>query len=300
MAARGSLRWCLAFAAVVVCGCAAARTPSTDPPGRRAAGADKTAVAGKLVDNLGRPLSGWTVVASAPPFGATSPRATTDASGAFSIAGAPPAYDVAVVSPDASQVALFEGLTRRDLVLRDMTANPAGFGGPRSATLTGTLTGAGSYPLVPLEEVLFTFNAPEVTLQRAITQSEGPRFKFPARWSGPSSVSGRLVVLRSARGKDGRPEPGAFAFAEARVTLRDGEATSLDVPLRSVGSTTLGVQVTTPAQFPLQAITQFVRSGIRTRRASTTRPTAGAVCRGAGSSSAIVHRATRSGTCPRP
>jgi hypothetical protein len=214
---------------------------------------------GKVVDSLGRLLPGWTVVAGASPTGGTSPRATTDATGAFSIAGVPPAYNVAVVSPDGSHVALFEGLTRRDLVLRDMATNPAGLRGARSAQLTGTLTGEGAYPLGALEAVVFTFNSPEVTLQRGISQNQGPHFDFPVRWTGSNSVAGRLVVLRSKSGPDGRPEPGAFAVAEARVTLQDGVATSLDLSLRPVGSTTVSVEIATPVPFPLQAITQFVQ-----------------------------------------
>jgi hypothetical protein len=94
-------------AAAIACG--------SHPPRHRdpapAARSDPGIVVGRLLDSTsGGPLRRWTVAMG-------DERKGTDADGGFSFAGVPPLYDVVILDPDGSSIAIYKGLTRRDPLL---------------------------------------------------------------------------------------------------------------------------------------------------------------------------------------
>jgi hypothetical protein len=132
-----------------------------------------------------------------------------------------------------------------------------------TATLKGTLSGGGGYPLGWTESAIVTFVAPQGSLQRGVQSHGGPSYgPFPLGWDGPGEITGRLRVLREVRqhGDAGAgTQRGSFSFSDQPVTVKAGESVTVDVELRPMPIAHQLGTVAVPDGYPVTEIDEFFR-----------------------------------------
>jgi hypothetical protein len=133
---------------------------------------------------------------------------------------------VVVVDPGGAAASVYTGLSRRDPVLPHVPAPAAP--AANVASVSGTLSGAGAYPLGTSDGVDLFFLSPQVAQALTLGTGSGPHYSAPVAWDGPESTSGTLVALRLAFGAGGPSFPG---YATSLVTLSRGGAVSTDLDL---------------------------------------------------------------------
>ncbi len=145
--------------------------------------------------------------------------ATADAAtGAFSIGGVTPPYDLVAIVPGATQKAgvVYKGLRRPDPTIRTFAAAPA----LRSATISGTVTG-GLVPPLPLTQTHVSFGAPDVSSGADGHVGATITYELKPEWSSGSSITGTLHALQWNPGNGCTASYTGYA-EKAGVTIADG------------------------------------------------------------------------------
>jgi hypothetical protein len=182
-------------------------------------------VAGVVVRTDGPPMPGI-LVASA------GAQVTTDEHGRFALSGLGRDYSLTLVDAERARVTIYQGLTRRDPILVFADAADARQY-EHHATLAGTLSGGGPYPVT--EEVTVHFasryaQADFPLASSALPHERGPRFgPMHIAWNGPERIGGELFVLRTPRG-----QASVAAWVRLPLELLAREARELEVALSPV------------------------------------------------------------------
>ena len=187
-----------------------------------------TAISGAVVDFVtGRPLGGRSVWIS-------GRKLMTDSLGRFSVSGGPPIYDAMVEDPDGSSVSIYRALSTRSPVLphKHLPGTPAA-----EAFISGTVSGAGTYPLPPADSVDVYFFSEETDNEFSIGYGRSTGYSGPAFgpmvlvWDGADSVTGQVMALGSFASDAGAP---ATWFFNQPLTAAAGQMPSIDVALAQV------------------------------------------------------------------
>jgi len=155
---------------------------------------DPATVTGTVLDRVTRrPLTGRRVIIG-------EKTTTTDDNGAFAIANVGPVYDVTIVEPDQSRFSLYQRLSRRDPVLAHKSSD-APDPTVHTATVKGTLSGAGSYPLGLSDLVVVYFFSAQADGHTFVggglsAVPSGPDYgPIALRWNGAGTLAGELVAV---------------------------------------------------------------------------------------------------------
>lgn len=149
---------------------------------------------------------------------------------------------------------MFKGLTRRDPTLQFYRV----ISDSKSATVTGTLSGGGSYPLVNGERFLVWFTSPETSIMWMATRQGGPGYgPLQVSWAGPDATVGELQALRwSFPGPDNGPfaqPPTSYAgYGSRSLTLSNGGTFGGgvgDVALNSVAASSVAGTISLPPMY---------------------------------------------------
>ncbi len=176
---QGAVSACAAV--LLFAGCSSSSS-GTDGGG----GGPTVTVNGTVVNNVGQPSSGQTVVLSSGSFSKT---ALTDGSGAFSAQNVPTPYTATVVDSGGGLAVAYQGLTRTDPTLTDIITPPS----TRSATVTGVLMG-GTYPEPSLATTRFIFASPDGV--RDLGEPTSANYEAQVSWPGPATTTGTLYAIQ--------------------------------------------------------------------------------------------------------
>jgi hypothetical protein len=148
-------------------------------------------VAGTVTDEFGNPAAGATVLIASGTF---SQSTVTDANGAFSVPGVPTPYNATIINSTQKRATQWQGLTRTDPTIFDITTTTA----PRSAALAGALSG-GNLPLPADYTASAVFASPQVNFVSGsdLTVVTAGTFTGSVHWSGPSTTTGSLYALET-------------------------------------------------------------------------------------------------------
>ncbi len=138
-------------------------------------------VTGKVISGSRLPISNAPVVITG------RPATTTDANGGFTVTDVTAPYDLTVVSSKVSRI--YRGLSRSDpTIVISLGDIP-----PNNATVSGTISGGGSFPL-PANRILnVSLSSPEVSVPASLNITAGTYTATPY-WVGGSTIT---VILRA-------------------------------------------------------------------------------------------------------
>lgn len=175
-------------------------------------------VAGSVKDTWGKGVAGATILIGAQ-------QATTDGTGAFSIAGVTTPYTVTVLQGTGSRT--WQGLTRADPTLVGGIFSSA----PNHGTITGSVSGGDALP-APSDKTAVAWGSPEINARANVANNP---WSMSFDWGGASPSTGNVHALQWT------PTSGA-----PTAYLGHGVATGVTV---TSGATTSGVAVamTAPA-----------------------------------------------------
>ncbi len=178
--------------------------------------------------------------------------ATSGTDGAFNIMGVTTPYDVAVMDTTNKIVMLFKGLTRPDPTLMFLSSGGAA---PRTANLSGTVSGGTNYPESANHKSMIAFGAAGLlsTGSDSIDPTTGA-FDLFAAWSGSSTIVGTLYALQWQTDVSNLPVAYKGYGTKANVTLADsGTFTNQNVTMAPVNATTMTGSVSVPAGYTLSS-----------------------------------------------
>lgn len=190
-------------------------------------------------------------LANAPVVGATvtigTTSTTTDANGAFSIAGVTPPYDVTVSSTSGNWAHVFVGLSSTTPTLSPVGALVGGPPATSTATIGGTI--ATGVPIDATHPVEVCVEGVTEAVGGCATVSSGTSYNVTARWLSTANVSVKVHALQMTV-----PSAGALPtsyhgyYASASTTLVPSNSYTNDVTLiGAVSSTALSGTVTADA-----------------------------------------------------
>lgn len=175
-------------------------------------------------------------------------RTMTDEAGHFSVANVPAVYDLVVVEPDGTAVSLYQGLNRREVLVRHHKTGSDQGQQVRKASVRGTFVGGPSWPLGKQDLVsLSIFSAlgrGNLLFGGNIPINRGPSFgPMNMIWNGPATLPAQAYAYSTfhpaadagAIDASGASAP-VFAYGTQALTLQEGDA-SLTVPLQVVTRT---------------------------------------------------------------
>lgn len=187
---------------------------------------------------------------------------TSDDRGAFELPNSSPVYDLTIVDADGSNVSVYQGLTRRDLVLLHRHSS-FGSGTVHSARIAGTLA-------KPNSELLATSNLAVVQFFSAAADDRillggsvppyAPDYGLFLSWNGAPSLTGKLVAqgfFQPTDNSSGDPPP--HFFVEQDVTLEDGELQAVNLTFAAVGTKPLSGAVMLPDGVTLSQLQEYYR-----------------------------------------
>lgn len=214
------------------------------------------ALAGKVIATNGAPVEGATVRVG-------TSFATTDAAGAFSLSGISPPYGISATSPDGLLTSFYAGLRRMDPTLVVFDVAPAF---PRSASVTGALSGGAGFPKPDGHEAGVAFRSPEAAGSSAV-QAGVATYQLGASWSGPPAVTGALHALGWQVDADKRPVSYDGYGSRTGVALASGSmATGQDVALSAIGSSSVaGTILNAPSNSASISMSVVLGDGARLR-----------------------------------
>jgi hypothetical protein len=242
-------RWaCVALAAsTVACAGGAASRPRGSPGAGVASTGTGTAggagtVSGTVIDDQSNlPVDGRSIVIG--PL-----RTMTDEAGHFSLASVPAVYDLVIVEPDGTAISLYEGLHRRDVLVRHHQAGNSQGSQARKAGVRGTLLGGPSWPLKGKDLVSVSIFSELARGNKLfggnIPFNDGPAFgPVAVIWNGPPTLPAQVCAYSWFHTADDAgsidasdPSTRVFAYGAQALTLHEGES-SLTVPLQIVTRT---------------------------------------------------------------
>ncbi|MGO9838128.1 MAG: hypothetical protein ACLP1X_28435, partial [Polyangiaceae bacterium] len=172
-----------------------------------------------------------------------SARATTDTNGAFTIPNAPSTYDVAVLEPDGTSVSIYSQLSRREpLLSHESHAISAVANSGNTATVTGTVSGGATFPLVPPNAVAVYYFSSEAETSLLLggtvaTPLAGPQYgPMHLFWNGAPSISGELIAM----GTFSDVSDASTWFASEQLSLATGE--DAQAPLTLTPTATVSIR----------------------------------------------------------
>ena len=171
-----------------------------------------TDVHGTVVDGMGQPVGGVTIIVT----GKTPLKTGPD--GTFHFADVDIPYDLSVAEkgPFGDWIKTYQGLTRRALRIPHSPEDPV-------STATATITG--SVPVAPDEITRVFFGGPSVPVYSAAAIPFTGSYGIEVTWAvPPRTVSGKLFVLRHKESNEVVTRFDGFASKELRLT--DGEVLS--------------------------------------------------------------------------
>ncbi len=214
-------------------------------------------LAGRVITTGGAPIEGATVR-----VGSTS--ATTDAGGAFTLAGASPPYDVSATSPSGLLTSVYPGLRRADPTLVIFDLDPIL---PRSANVTGALSGGAGFPQPDGRETGVAFRSPEAADSCAV-QAGASTYFMGFWWPGPASVTGAVHALQWQVDAGGKPVSYDGYGSRTGVALTSGStAAGQDVAISPIAASAsvAGSLVNPPGNALAISLTAVLGDGARIR-----------------------------------
>ena len=149
-------------------------------------------VTGKVISGNKLPISNSAVVITG------RPATTTDANGSFTVTDVTAPYDLTVVSLKVSFT--YRGLSRSDPTIVILLADIP----PNNATVSGTISGGGSFPL-PANRVLnVSLSSPEVSVPASLNITTGAYMANPY-WAGGATITMILRALQWDNNAAGMP-----------------------------------------------------------------------------------------------
>ncbi len=201
-------------------------------------------VAGTVIGANLQPVASAPVVITS---GSTNLSTTTNASGAFSVAGVTPPYDATVVT--GNQSLIYKGLTRTDPTLVFLGFSP---GASRSASLSGTVSGGAGFP-EPANHVTRTaFGSPEAVDNATAATATGAYNMGTVSWFGPTTTTGNIHALQWLFDGTGFPTDYKGYGQKLNVALSDGGVfASQNVTMSGVSEAAISGSVALPAGYNL-------------------------------------------------
>lgn len=173
--------------------------------------------------------------------------ATTDGTGAFSLAGLAVPYDLSIWNTTGEWVHIYEGLTTSQPLVSPPYASSSVFYISRSATLTGNLTG-GQIPVDVDQHVLVCVEGlTVVVLQCDFVSTGGTSYAMNINWRTFADLDVRVHALQIEHdGVAGFPV--AYrGYTSAVLTLTDGVPASADLDLgTALATTAVAVELESP------------------------------------------------------
>jgi hypothetical protein len=195
-------------------------------------------VRGKVLGVTGEPATTMSVLIP----GGGRQVVRVDGSGAFSISGVTPPYELIVADPARRFAAVYQGLTLASPTLAPEFDSEAP---RRGATVKGGITGTVD---VASRMRFFLGGSGANGSGRAESATGGVlNYSLDAEWRGVPSVPATLYALQVEASDDYAPPTSYLAFGLRDVTLTDyGALSQQDFSLRPVGNATLGGSITVP------------------------------------------------------
>lgn len=182
--------------------------------------------------------------------GSQGVEATTDATGAFSLAGLAVPYDLSIWYTPGEWVHIYKGLTTSQPLVAPPDAMSGVFFIVRSADLTGNLSG-GQIPVGTDQEVLVCVEGlTVVVMQCDSVTTGGTSYSMTINWRTFTELDVRVHALQIER-DGGTGYPVAYrGYASADVTLNGGSPATADLDLGTALATT---EVAVELESPLPA-----------------------------------------------
>lgn len=205
-------------------------------------GSGTITVAGTVVDNYGVAIAGATVVVIG------KPSVTTSSTGAFSVPGVIPPYDVSTVSAAGSStyIAIYKQVTRADPTLIGFAAG----GTQNMATITGSLSGSGVVLPTPVgRRTWVSFSSNDASATNTVGVNP---YSMSAAWTGPATATGTVHALQLTENASGVPT-GYIGYGKLdNVLIATGNTAMMkDVALTAVTEQLLSGSVTVPSMLTL-------------------------------------------------
>jgi hypothetical protein len=205
-------------------------------------------VAGKVTDLQKKGLSGATVAIGAQ-------HATTDGTGAFSIAGVTAPYDATVIVAVGSRnvAIVYKGLTRADPTLR---AIPVAGSPPSSGTVSGSVSGGDALP-AGSDSTAVAWGSPETAASSVFTNNP---WSMTLHWGAtPAATTGNVHALQWTPASGDIPTAYRGYGVHTGVTVGNGTTTSsVAVAMSTPASSTIAGSVTVPAGLTLAGKTLVI------------------------------------------
>lgn len=198
-------------------------------------------VAGKVTDLAKKGVPSATVAIGAQ-------HATTDAAGAFSIAGVTAPYDAIVIVPDSGRnaVIVFKGLTRVDPTL--LAFPLGGSAPPNSGTVSGSVSGGDAFP-APSDKTAAAWGSPEAT---SVTTFTSNPWSMTLHWDAtPTATTGNVHALQWTP-TTGIPAAYKGYGVASGLSVSNGTTTSgVAIAMSAPAASTVGGSVSVPAGMTL-------------------------------------------------
>ena len=240
-------------------GCGGGSNPGGSNPGGSNPGgsnppATSITVTGKVLDS--------TTGAAAPflPVMVAGKVTSSDANGNFTMAGVPSPYELVVLQPSIKDAVVFEGVTRTDPIVLVFLPQSST---PRMATLTVDFTGTGT------GDGLMDLSNP-VGTNGGVTGSvatPGTSYSQDLQWGGPSSFDGNVCAILDTNVNNVATAINAFGETD-RVSIQDGQTTTVGVNMASVQTKAVSGTVTVPTGFTVNSKTLGFVCGADAQRPS--------------------------------
>src|SRR5215813_11184764 len=204
-------------------------------------------VTGKLLDFSGGPGAFMPVMVA-------GKVTSSDANGNFTMVDVTSPYELVVLQPTIKYAQVFEGVTRKDPIV--LVYQPSS-STPKKASLVVNFSGTGTgYGLMDVSN--------PVNANGGVTGSvatPGTSYSQDLQWTGPSSFEGNVCAILYKNVNGVATAINAFG-EEDRVSLRDGQTTTVGVNMAAVQSKAVSGTVTVPTGFTLNyKILGFVCGG---------------------------------------
>ena len=231
-----SLAALLSLLLALVSGCSS----DSDSP----TGSSTITVSGRVVDGQRRPVPNAPVVITG------LPAVTSNANGAFSIAGVTPPYDITVVISSTKLGITYRGLTRSDPTLVNLfSSSPA----TNNATISGTVSGGAGYPLPANHTSSVVYVSPEASGGSTPSSGTGT-YSLNLSWDGISTTTGTLHALQWETSGTGMPLAyKGYATKAGVIVSNGGSFPNQNLPMASVTSGTISGTITVPGTVTLAA-----------------------------------------------
>jgi hypothetical protein len=175
-----------------------------------------------------------------------------DASGAFSISGVTPPYDVIVADKDRRVATVFKGLSLKTLTLPlELDVGAAQPDPEHQATVEGTVTGEQPSSAIATTNLLFASTGGDTP---GSVESSGT-YSLNVEWNGATSVSGTLYALQSESRSPLSPPTRYLAFGQRdNVTVsKDATLPAQDIAMGPVTNSRLAGNYIVPEGYAISA-----------------------------------------------